>query len=422
VISEGLKVDRCSENGSSGSIKNSRDRAKNVAPSANNGNRVRKKRKKNGFVSRIVKIIVRSNSQKLTTSTKTKEERHNLTPNWLLIFFKWLNLPIAIFGLSAMAATIATTINSSHIDASNTKATKPVVVSKAANNPDERKVIEKLQRDEFIPETLQKHELLPLKAELQAIAAKYPSLKASVFCLELDRGLFVNWEGDVSFPAASTIKLPIMLALFQDIDAGKVRLDERLTIKPELIASGSGSIQYEKPGREYTMLEIVTKMIAISDNTATNVIIERLGGAEALNQRFVEWGLQSTVIRNSLPDLEGTNTTTAQDLSNVLLTIEHGKSVSLKSRDRMLGILEQTTTNTLLPPGLEKGSLIFHKTGDIGTVLGDTGIVDMLNGDRYVITVLAKRPHNDPQGKLLIQEISKAVYEQFKNRGQGIRG
>jgi beta-lactamase class A len=88
----------------------------------------------------------------------------------------------------------------------------------------------------------------------------------------------------------------------------------------------------------------------------------------------------------------------------------------------MLGILEQTTTNTLLPPGLEKGSLIFHKTGDIGTVLGDTGIVDMLNGDRYVITVLAKRPHNDPQGKLLIQEISKAVYEQFKNRGQGIRG
>jgi beta-lactamase class A len=163
-------------------------------------------------------------------------------------------------------------------------------------------------------------------------------------------------------------------------------------------------------------------MIAISDNTATNVIIERLGGAEALNQRFVEWGLQSTVIRNSLPDLEGTNTTTAQDLSNVLLTIEHGKSVSLKSRDRMLGILEQTTTNTLLPPGLEKGSLIFHKTGDIGTVLGDTGIVDMLNGDRYVITVLAKRPHNDPQGKLLIQEISKAVYEQFKNRGQGIRG
>ncbi len=415
-------MDRCSENGSSGSIKNSRDRAKNVAPSANNGNRVRKKRKKNGFVSRIVKIIVRSNSQKLTTSTKTKEERHNLTPNWLLIFFKWLNLPIAIFGLSAMAATIATTINSSHIDASNTKATKPVVVSKAANNPDERKVIEKLQRDEFIPETLQKHELLPLKAELQAIAAKYPSLKASVFCLELDRGLFVNWEGDVSFPAASTIKLPIMLALFQDIDAGKVRLDERLTIKPELIASGSGSIQYEKPGREYTMLEIVTKMIAISDNTATNVIIERLGGAEALNQRFVEWGLQSTVIRNSLPDLEGTNTTTAQDLSNVLLTIEHGKSVSLKSRDRMLGILEQTTTNTLLPPGLEKGSLIFHKTGDIGTVLGDTGIVDMLNGDRYVITVLAKRPHNDPQGKLLIQEISKAVYEQFKNRGQGIRG
>ncbi|MGL5874193.1 MAG: serine hydrolase [Xenococcaceae cyanobacterium] len=384
------------------------------APGKKKNNSVRKDRHKINlslWFRSLLNTIAIGNRTK--NRQEVKSESDLVIPAWLTTTLTLMNVPIALLGVSAIAGTMGAIVNFSSVSSTNGDRNESAQVSKAFNG-EEQKELEKLQRDNFIPETLQKQELLLLKQQLQAIAVKYPEIKGSVFCVELDKGLFVNWEGDAPFASASTIKLPILLALFQDIDAGKVRLDERLTIKPELIASGSGSIQYEKPGREYTILEIATKMIAISDNTATNVLIERLGGASALNQRFVEWGLQSTVIRNILPDLEGTNTTTARDLSNVLLTIEHGKSVSLKSRDRMLLILKQTTTNTLLPPGLEKGSIIFHKTGDIGTVLGDTGIVDMLNGNRYVITVLAKRPHNSPKGKFFIQEISKAVYEQFK--------
>lgn len=395
---------------------------RSTAPGKKKNNSVRKKRQKINpslWFRSLLSTIAIGNRTK--DRQEVKSESDLVIPAWLTTTLTLMNVPIALLGVSAIAGTMAAIVNFSSVSSTNGDRNsstngdrnESAQVTQAFNG-EEQKELEKLQRDNFIPETLQKQELSLLKQQLQAIAVKYPEIKGSVFCVELDKGLFVNWEGDAPFASASTIKLPILLALFQDIDAGKVRLDERLTIKPELIASGSGSIQYEKPGREYTILEIATKMIAISDNTATNVLIERLGGASALNQRFVEWGLQSTVIRNVLPDLEGTNTTTARDLSNVLLTIEHGKSVSLKSRDRMLLILKQTTTNTLLPPGLEKGSIIFHKTGDIGTVLGDTGIVDMLNGNRYVITVLAKRPHNSPKGKFFIQEISKAVYEQFK--------
>jgi beta-lactamase class A len=387
--------------------------ARTTASPKKNNSVKKKRRKTNLFLWFRYFLAGIAGDDRKKSEPEVKKYRNSTTPEWLKNTLTLMNLPIAVLGVSALLGTSVAIVNLSSVSSGDRSRTEPAQVVEAPN-AEEQKEIEKLQRDNFIPETLQKQEVLPLKQQLQAIAAKYPEIKGSVFCLELDKGLFVNWEGDTSFASASTIKLPIMLALFQDIDEGKVRLDERLTIKPELIASGSGSIQYEKPGREYTILEIVTKMIAISDNTATNVLIERLGGASALNQRFLEWGLQSTVIRNPLPDLEGTNTTTAKDLSHVLLAIEHGKSVSLKSRDRMLSILKQTTTNTLLTPGLEKGSIIFHKTGDIGTVLGDTGIVDMLSGDRYVITVLAQRPHNSPQGKFFIQEISKAVYEQFK--------
>jgi beta-lactamase class A len=387
---------------------------KKIATNSSNKNGNKKKSKKitRLLLSSIVKTIAKSRDRQVSKSTK--KENNKFIPPWLTKIFTLMNIPIAIIGVVSIAATIAATINSNNISSLNPPNRAGTIVTETTNKIEEQRETEKLQRDEFIPETLQRKELTPVKTQLEAIVAKYPEIQGSVFFVELDKGLFLNWGGDTSFPAASTIKVPVLLALFQDIDAGKVRLDERLTVKPELIGSGSGSIQYEKPGIEYTILEVATKMIAISDNTATNILIDRLGGAQALNQRFVEWGLQSTVIRNALPDLEGTNTTTAKDLSNILLTIEHGKSVSLKSRDRMLHILKLTTTNTLLPPGLEKGTIISHKTGDIGTILGDTGIVDMLNGDRYVITVMAKRPHNSPKGKFFIQEISKAVYEQLK--------
>ena len=120
------------------------------------------------------------------------------------------------------------------------------------------------------------------------------------------------------FSAASTIKIPILVAFFEDVDAGKIALDEMLTMKPELIATGSGNMQYQEPGKQFTALETATKMIIISDNTATNMLIERMGGSEALNARFKEWGMENTLISNSLPDLEGTNTTTPKDLASLL--------------------------------------------------------------------------------------------------------
>jgi beta-lactamase class A len=155
-------------------------------------------------------------------------------------------------------------------------------------------------------------------------------------------------------------------------------------------------------------------MITISDNTATNMLIKRMGGAEAVNQRFLEWGLTATVIRNLLPDLEGTNSTSPEDLGNLLAKIDRGQLISLRSRDRLLHIMSNVVTNTLLPQGLEDEATISHKTGDIRSVLGDAGIIDMPNGQRYIASVLVKRPDNDPKAKELIQQISKTVYQHLK--------
>lgn len=257
-------------------------------------------------------------------------------------------------------------------------------------------------------------ELMPLREKLLKLTGEYEDLKSSAFFVDLDNGAFVNVNGITPVAAASTIKTPILVAFLQDVDAGKVRLDEMLTMTEATKAPEAGSMQYQPLGTQYTALKVMEEMMINSDNTATNMIIEKVGGAEALNQRFTEWGLEATEINNYLPDMDGTNTTSARDLAQLLMKVNQGDLVSLRSRDRMLNIMEKVVTNTLLPQGLEPDAKIYHKTGDIGIILGDAGIIDIPSGKRYIGAVFVERPYNDVRGRTLIQDMSRTVYQHFK--------
>ena len=260
-------------------------------------------------------------------------------------------------------------------------------------------------------------EIAPLKTAIQTVSLQSPQVAPGVFLLDLDANSYIDLNGSAVLSAASTIKVPVLVALFQDVDAGKVRLDELLTMQREMIASGSGDMQYQPAGTQFTVLETITKMITISDNTATNMVIARLGGIAALNQRFKSWNLNSTAINNLLPDLEGTNTTSAKDMALLMARISQGDFMSLRSRDRMLEIMHKTVTDSLLPRGLGEGATIAHKTGDIGTMVGDVGLIDLPNGKRYAAAVLVKRSFNDERAQELIRQISQLAYQHF-NRSQ----
>jgi beta-lactamase class A len=248
---------------------------------------------------------------------------------------------------------------------------------------------------------------------LQKLGQKNGKLDANYLFVDLASGEYAAAGIDRSFPAASTIKLPILLALFQDIEQQKVRWDEQLTIDKESIAEGSGELQERSPGMTVSVLEAATKMIKISDNTATNLLIDRLGGKLALNDRFREWGLKTTVINDRLPDLAGKNLTTVSELSRTLVAIERGKIVSDASRRQILEMMSNTSGNTMLPRGLGKDAKIAHKTGDIGTAIADVGTIELPSGKIYLATVMLKRPHNDPAGPELVRQMSKTAYQHF---------
>ena len=211
-------------------------------------------------------------------------------------------------------------------------------------------------------------ETAPLKAALQDLPNRYPNLTPKAFYIDVDTGDYVSLDGGDTIAAASTIKLPILLAFFEEVDAGRITTNQMLELLPHQVAEGSGGMQFIAPGTQFTALEVATQMIVDSDNTATNMMIDLLGGMAALNERFKGYGLAKTQISASLPDLPGDNTTSAKDLVNTMLLIS-GDRLTLRSRDRILNILNRTYNKDLLADGMaEKEALTYNKTGDIESV------------------------------------------------------
>ncbi len=134
-----------------------------------------------------------------------------------------------------------------------------------------------------------------------------------------------------------------------------------------------------------------------------------------MNKDFKTWGLAQTKINNFLGDFTGTNKTSPYDLVYLLGRVDRGELISKESREWMLGVLKKTRVRTLLLPGLGPGAQLAHKTGDIGIMVGDAGIVTTSDGKKYYVAMQVERPHNDLRANALIKDASKLLYGRLAN-------
>ncbi|MBL6802712.1 MAG: serine hydrolase [Synechococcus sp. BS307-5m-G38] len=273
-------------------------------------------------------------------------------------------------------------------------------------------------------------EITALSASWKTLAATQKDLQASAYMLVLDDGRFAQMNGDRPMPAASSIKTPILLAALERIDEGDLHWNEPLVLTKELVGGGAGWMASRPLGSRFPTHEVATEMIRVSDNSATNLLIERVGGKEEINTKFQELGLTATVVNNWLPDLDGTNTTSARDLSRSIAIVDTGETLSPRSRDLFREVMSTSVTNTLLPTGLmqglggaqgapddslaQKGYAVLNKTGDIGIAYADAGLIELPDGRRAVAGFLVKGPFNDPRSTNLIRAMAKAMAPHLK--------
>ena len=250
-----------------------------------------------------------------------------------------------------------------------------------------------------------------LKQSLMNLMEQYPTIQPAVYVWDYDTQNFVDINASKIYAAASIIKIPVLIEAFKSMEAGQFSLDDRMPLTEYYRTEGSGSLQFKAHNSQYSIDKLAEIMITESDNSATNMLMSKVGSMNDVNRAIRDWGLKNTKVNTWLPDLKGTNYTTARDMAQMLYNIdENDKFLSEESRSKMLNYMGHVHNNRLIHAGLGAGAVFLHKTGDIGSMLGDAGIVIAPNGKKYIAVIFANRPYNSPAGKEFIVHASEVIY------------
>lgn len=250
-----------------------------------------------------------------------------------------------------------------------------------------------------------------LEARLMRLMSQYKSIVPSIFIWDYDSGKYVDIKASQPYSAASIIKIPVLIQLFKSIEANQLTIYDEMVLTPYFKAEGSGDLQNKALGSRYTVDDLARVMIQKSDNSATNMIISAIGSMTDINSGIRNWGLKNTYLNNWLPDIKGTNYTTARDMATMLYNLDNPGFLNINSREYIIDYMSHVENNRLIQAGLDPKALFIHKTGDIGKMLGDAGIVFTPGSKKYIVVILVNRPYNSPLGKDFIQKASKMTYD-----------
>ena len=218
------------------------------------------------------------------------------------------------------------------------------------------------------------------------------------------------------FPAASMIKVPIMYEIMRQAAAGMIDLDDCLTVEANQHVGGAGILHELRPGISMTIRELVTLMIILSDNTATNLLINLIG-MNKVNETMSKLGLKHTVLRRQMMDFEAAkegkeNETCAMDLILLFDSITKGLHLPQEYGGLMLDILKRQQVQDKLPFYLPETTILAHKTGTLPGAEHDGGILFLPQG-AYLICILTADLQENYQGLQLVASLGKIIYDQL---------
>lgn len=227
-------------------------------------------------------------------------------------------------------------------------------------------------------------------------------------CVETSEEIALN--ADETMDTMSVIKIPLMAEVFRQIEAGRFALTDRVTLKESDKRPGTGVIRSLDPGASLTIKDLITLMIIVSDNSATDMLFERVGGVEPVNKLMQSYGLStikatapSDVWFKALraePDLWKFHTegktpyglSSPRDMGKLLEKIHRGDVVSKQASEQMLQIMRGQVYSSRLPKYVT-GFRVPHKTGDFLPYIGnDVGILESAN--RHIVISVFTARHN----------------------------
>ena len=235
--------------------------------------------------------------------------------------------------------------------------------------------------------------------------------KTALYCRPLEGpGEAVSRNAEEPFTAASVIKLPVMIEAFRQFEAGLLNPDEEIALRPAHKLPPCGVLTFLHDGLRVSLMDLVTLMMIVSDNTATNMVIDRVG-LERVNGTMRALGAERTVLRRRLFDSEASargvqNQITAHDIGRLLEGHYAGAIVSPAASRRMLDILRAQQLNGKFPFFLDCD--VAHKTGEDDGITHDAGIIF---AKRPFVLCMFSEETDVPAFERLMQDAAKRFFE-----------
>jgi len=264
----------------------------------------------------------------------------------------------------------------------------------------------------------------------QRIAAS--GAEVGLYYRRLDRPDSLQHDADLRMHAASTMKVPVMIQIYRDADAGLLSLDDSLpvvnaftsivdgspfTVSP---ADDSDSTLYARVGTNATIRELVELMITVSSNFATNLLVDRVGAAR-VTATMRELGADSIQVLRGVEDQKAydagvSNTTTARDLAIIAAAIADDRAASPASCREMEAVMSRQRFGEAIPAGIPADAKVAHKTGEITAIHHDFGIVTAADGTRYVLALMVRGLESKDSSAALMADLSRLIYERAVRR------
>jgi beta-lactamase class A len=226
---------------------------------------------------------------------------------------------------------------------------------------------------------------------------------------------FIQINGESSYSAASLIKIPILLEGFRQSEEGKISLNEKVPVPKAGRVGGAGVLAALSENLSLTIEDLLTLMIIVSDNTASNLLIDQLG-SNAIQELCSNLKLKHTRLHRKLMDFKAmenglNNYTSALDIISCLKVMDISPEFSRASREKMLHILHQQQFDTKLPSRMDREAVyVANKTGELPGVEHDCAILKLGNKTAY-IAVLIDELEENKSGKDTIAQIGKLIFD-----------
>jgi beta-lactamase class A len=270
-----------------------------------------------------------------------------------------------------------------------------------------------------------------LDARLTPLAEAHKG-KVAIAIKHLETGESFYLNADETMPTASLIKLAVMIEAYQQVTEGKIKLSDPVILRQADKVEGSGILtDHFSDGATFPLRDAVRLMIVFSDNTATNLVLDKIG-IDTTAKRMEAWGLPNTKIHAKVfrgnttsvfPERTkkfGLGSTTAREMVSLLEKLHAGQLVNPESSKEMLAHLKKCDDKEKFSRFLPPGTVVAHKTGSVSDVRTDAGILYLKKGPVAVCVLTAQNEDKtwraDNAGNLLCAQVGKALYEHFDSK------